>query len=132
MKIFARLAPALLCLVAGACSDSATSVVCPGQAAPSLVVNVVDARSGESVSLQASGTWTSGGMSDSLRHVVTLPDSLVVLAAFGPPGTYQVRVVRPGHTDWIRDDVVVSEGSCGPARSSVTATLTAVTETISN
>lgn len=123
MKIFARLTPLLLCLPLGACSDSSTSVVCPGELGPAVVVNVVDGLSGASVTRQASGTWTSGGRSDSLRHVVQA-DSTVVLAAYGPPGTYQLRVVRPGHLDWTSGDVVVTEGRCGPARSNVTATLT--------
>lgn len=124
MKTFAPLAPALLCLGLAACSDSATSVVCPATPGPSLVVHVVDARSGASVSEQASGWWTSGAMADSLRHLSS--GASVVLAAFGPPGTYQVRVVRPGHADWVADDVVVGRGQCGPARLEFTATLTAV------
>lgn len=127
MKNFARLA-LLLCLFLGACSDSATSLVCPGEAGPSVVVNVVDAVSGASVTHQASGTWTSGTRSDSLRHVMQ-PDSVMVLAAFGPPGIYQVRVVRAGHEDWVSSDVMVPEGRCGPARSNVTATLTATATT---
>lgn len=123
MKIFARLAPLLLCLPLGACSDSSTSVVCPGELGPAVVVNVVDSFSGASVTRQASGSWTSGTRSDSLRHFVQ-SDSTVVLAAFGPPGIYQLRVIRPGHLDWVSGDVVVAEGRCGPARSMVTATLT--------
>ncbi len=123
MKFFTRLAPLLLCFVLGACSDTATSVVCPGEVGPAVVVNVVDGLSGASVTRQASGTWTSGTRSDSLRHVVQA-DSTVVLAAYGPPGIYQLRVIRPGHLDWVSGDVVVTEGRCGPARSIVTATLT--------
>jgi hypothetical protein len=123
MKFFARVAPALMCLALGACSDMSTSVVCPGEAGPAVVVNVVDGLSGASVSRQASGTWTSGTLSDSLRHVVQA-DSTVVLAAYGPPGVYHVRVVRPGHTEWVSGDLVVTEGRCGPARSLVTATIT--------
>jgi uncharacterized membrane protein YeaQ/YmgE (transglycosylase-associated protein family) len=129
MKNFARLAPILLCLLLGACSDSATSVVCPGDLGPAVVVNVVDGLSGASVTQQASGTWTSGTRSDSLRHVVQA-DSTVVLAAYGPPGIYQVRVVRAGHVDWVSGDVMVPEGRCGPARSNVTATLTVISPAV--
>jgi hypothetical protein len=128
MKTFAPLAPALLCLGLAACSDLSTSVVCPADPGPSLVVHVVDAVSGLSVSEQASGSWTSGAMSDSLHHVPS--GDAVVLAAFGPPGMYQVRVVRPGHADWVANDVVVGEGQCGPARFEFTAALTAVNPSV--
>lgn len=130
MKIFALLAPAVLCMALGACSDSATSLVCPGSMGPSVVVYVLDAQSGRSAVAQASGTWTGGGQSDSLRHVPSATGTDTVLAAFGPVGTYQVRVARPGHTDWVRNDVVVTRGQCGPTREEFTATLTAVQTTI--
>lgn len=126
MKIFARAVPALLCLGLGACSDAATSLVCPAEPGPSLVVRVLDAESGLSVSEQAYGTWRSGDRTDSLHHVST-GDGSIALAAFGPPGTYHVRVLRPGHADWVRNDVLVSPGQCGPARAEFTATLTAAT-----
>lgn len=129
MKISALLAPALLCMGLGACSDTSTSLVCPGSSGPSLVVYVVDAQSGRSVAMQASGWWTSGAATDSLRHVPSATGEDTVLAAFGPAGTYQVRVARAGHTEWVRDDVVVTRGECGPARAEFTATLTATVET---
>jgi hypothetical protein len=129
MKIFALLAPAALGLALVACDDSATSVVCPGLAGPSLVVSVVDAQTGLSVTGLASGTWSMGTFSDSLRHYPQ-PGGDTVLAAFGPPGVYEVRVVRPGHADWVRTGVEVAEGRCGPARADVTATLTAVHQSI--
>jgi hypothetical protein len=131
MKIFALLAPALLCLGLGACSDLSTSLVCPARSGPSLVVYVLDAQSGLSVSDQASGSWSSGGMSDSLHHW-RAEDGSTALAAFGPAGTYQVRVVRPGHADWVREDVVVTRGQCGPARAEFAATLTATELVVSN
>lgn len=126
MKLFAPLAPAVLCAALGACSDLSTSLVCPGSAGPSVVVYVLDAQSGRSVVDQASGSWTSGGVTDSLRHVPSVTGTDTVLAAFGPVGTYQLRVARPGHTDWVRSDVVVTRGQCGPTREEFTATLTAV------
>lgn len=129
MKIFALLASAALCITLAACDDMSTSVVCPGVTGPSVVVSVLDAQTGQSVTAQASGTWTTGALSDSLRHYPE-PGGDTVLAAFGPPGTYQVRVVRPGHEDWIASGVQVSEGRCGPARANVTATLTAVHQAV--
>ena len=119
------LAPALLCLAVAGCDDLSTSTVCPSEPGPALLVNVVDAASGLPVAQEARGQWTTGALADSLRHVSMGPDSAVVLAAFGPPGTYEVRVERPGHADWVRSGVVVAPGACGPARADVTAQLTA-------
>jgi hypothetical protein len=128
MKMPSLPAAALLCLGLGACSDLSTSLVCPARSGPSLVVYVMDAQSGRSVAEQASGTWSSGGVTDSLRHQRAESDTLTtVLAAFGPAGTYEVRVTRPGHADWVRNDVVVTRGQCGPTRAEFTATHTAVT-----
>src|SRR5687767_14409190 len=98
MKTFARPAAALLLLALAACSDNALSVVCPGQERPSLLVNVLDSISGESVATESRGWWTMGGVTDSLRHLQpNTAEGAVLLAAYGPPGTYDVRVVRPGH-----------------------------------
>jgi hypothetical protein len=117
MKTYARLVAALSCLALGACSDSPLSVVCPGEMRPSLLVAVVDSASGTSAAAQARGWWTSGALADSLRHVpATSGDggSEVLLAAYGPPGLYDVRVERAGKPDWVRTGIVVTEGSCGP------------------
>lgn len=112
----APLAAVLACLPLGACAeDSAFSVVCPGVVNPSVVVTVVDSVSGESVVTGAGGSWTTGELSDSLRH---LPGGTGTdpgrLAAYGPAGTYEVRVTRPGYPAWVRRNVEVGQGSCGP------------------
>lgn len=115
MKIFARPAAALLCLALGACSDDALSVVCPGAIRPSLLVNVVDSLSGQSIAAEVSGRWSMGTVGDSLRHLQpSTAEGVVLLAAYGPPGAYDVRVARAGHPDWVRRGIVVEEGSCGP------------------
>lgn len=126
MKIPAWLVPALLLLGLAGCSDSATSLVCPARNGPSLVVYVLDAQTGRSVAPQASGWWTSGSTSDSLRHWPVQGTADTVLAAFGPVGTYEVRVSRPGHETWVRSNVEVTRGQCGPSRAEFTATLSAV------
>lgn len=124
MKNRPLLLSALLCLGMGACDDAAFSVVCPGEALPSLLVNVVDSVSGESVSHEASGWWTTGAVTDSLRHVrPSNVDGAVRLAAYGPPGTYEVRVVHPGHPDWVRGNIQVVQGTCGPAAQDLVAQL---------
>lgn len=112
MKISAMLAP-VLCLALAAC-DQSLSFVCPDNQQPALLLQVVDALSQESVAREARGTWTVGGMTDSLRHVQRL-EGAMELAAYGPPGVYEVRVQVAGHADWVRSNVVVAESTCGPA-----------------
>ncbi|HEX2211634.1 MAG TPA: carboxypeptidase-like regulatory domain-containing protein [Longimicrobium sp.] len=121
MKFPALLAPAL-CLALAACNDVALSVVCPDQQEPSLVVNVFDQDTGESVANEASGTFTVGGLTDSLRHVVRV-EGIPQLMAFGPPGVYQVRVQRPGHAEWTQNAIRVAQADCGPATVRLMATL---------
>lgn len=127
MKNHARLAAALLCLALGACADSALSVVCPGEPRPALLITVLDAKSRASVSLEARGWWTTGAAWDSMRHVPsTAEGGGVVLAAFGPPGTYDVRVERLGYAHWSRSGIVVREGACGPSPEEIVADLTLI------
>jgi hypothetical protein len=121
MKIFALIAPALLCAALAACSDMTTQVLCPDRASPAVLVNVVDPSSNLSVSAEASGTWSSGTRTDSLVHVPNPASGEIMLAAYGPPGVYDVRVARPGHADWIRGGIQVAQGVCGPASAELTA-----------
>jgi hypothetical protein len=122
MNPLSRIALVPACAALAACSASTpVQVVCPGEVRPSVLVNVVDAETSASVSLEASGTWTSGTLADSLRHV-QVDGGLVMLAAFGPPGRYVVRVARPGRVDWVHAGFIVPEGACGPEAAELTAT----------
>jgi hypothetical protein len=121
MKINALLP---LCLLLGACADLSTSVVCPGEQGPSLLLEVVDASTGRSVADEASGSWATATVADSLRHVATV-EGREFLAAFGPPGVYDVSIVRPGHPAWVRGGITVVEGSCGPMTRQLTAMMAA-------
>jgi hypothetical protein len=121
MKIPALLAPAL-CLALAACDDVALSFACPEEPSPSVVVGVFDAGTGEAVAGDARGWYTVGGVTDSLRHEVRVA-GIPQLFAFGPPGVYQVRVQRAGHSEWVLSDLVVHPSECGPATVRVTATL---------
>jgi hypothetical protein len=112
MKIFATLAPAL-CLALVAC-DQSLSFVCPDSRQPALLLQVFDARTQESVSGEATGWWTVGAVTDSLRHVQRT-EGVTELVAYGPAGVYQILVRRPGHADWVRTDVLVPDSECGPA-----------------
>jgi hypothetical protein len=95
-------------------------VVCPDRASPALLVNVLDPVTLASVAPQATGRWSTGAMSDSLVHVINPASGQVMLAAYGPPGLYTVRVSRPGLPDWVRGDIMVEEGVCGPRGAELT------------
>lgn len=120
-----RLMPAAVAAAAAAtlaaCSDAAVNYVCPDVPSPAVIVRVTDGPSQQRAELLATGTWSTGVLSDSLRHVAAGADRY--LAAFGPAGTYTVRVQRPGFASWERSGVVVLNGSCGPATQELSATL---------
>ena len=115
------LAALLAACAVGACDDSATNVICPNAATPAVVVRVVDGVTQQRVELQVTGTWTTGAVSDSLRHLGTGAERY--LGAFGPAGTYTVRLQRPGFAAWERGGIVVPDATCGPQTQQLTATL---------
>ena len=112
MKISTLLAPAL-CLALAGCEDMALSVVCPGEPQPSVVVNVLDAE-GLPVSHPTTGWFTVGVTTDSMRQR-NIGDGATRLAAFGPIGMYQLRVLPAGLPEVLLSNVHVEEGACGPA-----------------
>jgi hypothetical protein len=124
MKISATLAPAL-CLVLAAC-DQSLSFVCPDSQQPAVLLQVIDQNTQQSVAAEARGWWTVGAETDSLRHVQRT-EGAVELAAYGPPGVYQLRVQRPGHQEWVRANLVVAGSECGPATVRITAMIAPMT-----
>lgn len=112
MKISTLLAPAL-CLALAGCDDMALSVVCPGEPQPSVVVNMLDAD-GLPVSHPTRGWFTVGVTTDSMRQR-SIGDGATRLAAFGPVGMYQLRVLPDGQAEVALPNVRVDEGACGPA-----------------
>lgn len=125
MKTYALAALSLLALCA--CADLSTSVVCPGEQGASLVIEVVEAQTGRSVAHEAFGSWSTTLAQDSLRHVSTV-EGRVYLAAYGPPGTYRVSIMRMTGPEWFRGDITVVQGTCGPATRNLTAMLAGQTE----
>ncbi|HEV3050795.1 MAG TPA: hypothetical protein VGX50_10820 [Longimicrobium sp.] len=123
MKISTLLAPAL-CLALAGCDDLALSVVCPGEPQPSVVVNLLDGD-GLPVSHPTTGWFTVGGTTDSLRQR-NIGDGATRLAAFGPIGMYQLRVIPAGQAEVSLPNVRVDEGACGPATRFVDVQLAAM------
>jgi hypothetical protein len=115
------LAALLAAFAVGACDDSATNVVCPNAATPAVLVRVVDGFTQQRVELQVTGTWSTGAVSDSLRHLGTGAERY--LGAFGPAGTYTVRLQRPGSVAWELGGIVVPDAICGPQTQELTVTL---------
>jgi hypothetical protein len=111
----------LAALAVGACDDSATNVLCPDSATPAVVVRVVDGLTEQRMEMQVTGTWTTGAVGDSLRHLGSTADRY--LGAFGPAGTYTVRLQGPGFVAWERGGIVVPDAICGPQTQGLTATL---------
>lgn len=116
--ILAALAAAV---AAGACNDMAVNAVCPDAASPAIVVRVVDGPTQQRVDMQVTGTWATGTLGDSLRHLGAGTERY--LGAIGPAGTYTVRVQRPGSAVWTRGGIVVPGATCGPQTQELTATL---------
>lgn len=108
-------------VAASACNDMAVNAVCPDAASPAIIVRVVDGPTQQRVDLQVKGTWATGTLGDSLRHLGTGTERY--LAAIGPAGTYTVRVQRPGSPEWTRSGIVVPGATCGPQTQELTATL---------
>jgi hypothetical protein len=111
-------AAAALCLLAS-CDDSALSVVCPGEAAPALLVSVVDTAGARSLAAEARGWYVVGARTDSLRYRAF--SSGEGLVAEGPPGSYRVEVLVDGHAPWRQEAVGVRAGACGPETVSLIA-----------
>jgi hypothetical protein len=116
--ILAALAAAV---AAGACNDMAFDAVCPDVASPAIIVRVVDGPTQQRVDMQATGTWATGTLGDSLRHLGAGTERY--LGAIGPAGTYTVRVQRPGSAMWTRSGIMVPGATCGPQTQELTATL---------
>lgn len=115
------LAALLAAVAVGACDDSATIVLCPNDPSPAVVVRVVEGVTLQRVEPLVTGTWTTGARSDSLRHLGAGAERY--LGAFGPAGTYTVRLQRPGFAAWELGGIVVPNATCGPQTQELTATL---------
>lgn len=97
-------------------------VNCPDIATPGVVVTVLDASTGEADATGARGIVRDGAYSDSLRRSSMLASGRLVSleAAIGRPGTYTVRVERPGYHAAERTGVVAAAAPCGVVTAEVT------------
>lgn len=100
-------------------------VVCPDLAEPAIVVEVRNAGTDAPEAEGAEGTIAEGGYVDSLAlygYTGSL-EPLDLAAGFERPGTYDVRLEKPGFATWRRKGVEVEAGPCGPKTERLVARL---------
>ncbi len=103
-------------LSTAACGDSA-GAVCPPVETLAVEVEVRDAQTEEFRADSARGVAQDGTYTDSLMIVRYDGADMVPAAlggAYGRPGTYTLRIERPGYQPWDTAGVRVIAGECGP------------------
>ena len=114
-----RIAPlALGVAVLGSCAGSTDPRLCPASIDRGVEVRVTDAETGLPAASGVRGVVSDGPYVDSLRVVgwTGTPASgtaTTVGAAEERPGTYTVRIERPGYAVWERANIVVESNACG-------------------
>ena len=104
-------------------------VVCPADVTPAVEVQVRDARTGAPAAHGAVATAQDGSYTDTLEIVGwtgSPPDSttaITMAGAYERPGTYTVRITKPGFQAWQQTGVRAREGECGVERERLVASL---------
>ena len=121
---------ALLPLVLlGSCGLITGPVSCTTDVTPALEVRVVDARTGAPAAHGTFATARDGSYTDTLGITGWTGPSLdsttavVLEGAYERPGTYTVRITKPGYRLWERTRVHAREGQCGVERARLEALL---------
>jgi hypothetical protein len=104
-------------------------VVCTTDVTPAVEVQVFDARTGAPAAHGTLATAQDGSYTDTLEITgwrSTPADSttaFLVTGAYERPGTYTVRISKPGYKPWERTRVHAREGECGVERVQLVASL---------
>ena len=104
-------------------------VACTTDVTPAVEVQVFDARTGAPAAHRTVATVQDGSYTDTLEITgwrSTPPDSttaFIVTGAYERPGTYTVRITKPGYRPWERTGVRAREGECGVERERLVASL---------
>lgn len=109
-----RLAAAgIAAAILGGC-EITEPVTCPGTVEPAIVVEILDAQTGEPVADSARGIVRDGVFQDSLVAHGFNSEMVMVSrrAAYEREGTYAVFVSHPHYELWAREDVRVRNGKC--------------------
>jgi hypothetical protein len=102
------------------CGSMNAGYGCAGVLLPGIEVTVVDARTGAYAAEGAVGAIDDGAYSETLRvwgHIASpsVPVQLVATTLAGAderPGTYAIRIEKPGYSPWERSGVRVTKGLC--------------------
>jgi hypothetical protein len=80
---------------------------------PAIVVEVIDAETGAPAAQGVDGRVFDGSYSDSLQPQRSALGVVLSLSGAGErPGTYVIRLRRPGYQDWTMTHVRVTEDAC--------------------
>lgn len=104
-------------------------VLCTTDVTPAVEVQVYDARTGAPAAHGTVATARDGSYTDTLEITgwtstpIDSTTALVVAGAYERPGTYTVRISKPGYQLWERTGVRAREGECGVERERLVASL---------
>lgn len=104
-------------------------VVCPADVTPAVEVQVFDARTGAPAAHGTLATAQDGSYTDTLEITgwrstpIDSTTAFVVAGAYERPGTYTVRITKPGYRLWERTRVRAREGECGVESERLVASL---------
>lgn len=113
----------------GSCGIITHPVVCPTDVTPAVEVQVFDARTGALAALGTVATAQDGSYTDTLKiagwrgNPSDSTTAFIVEGAYERPGTYTVRISKPGYQLWERTRVRAREGECGVERVQLVASL---------
>ena len=112
----------------GACGVLEPETKCQMILRPAIVVEVRDARTDAPSAGGATLVVRDGAYADSAQGApATGSDaSLLISAAPGRPGTYDVLVRKAGFRDWTAENVKAREGKCGVETTRLVARLVSV------
>jgi hypothetical protein len=116
------------CLATSACSLFEPSIKCPAIQKPALRVRLQDATSGAAIG--KNGIIISRRRENNdvdTTHTLGVssgPDSLLFLVG-DLPGTYDLRTVLAGYSDWMRDGITVTstDDGCQPVTVDINASM---------
>ena len=113
-------------VVLAACSPA--SISCPQIPAPAILLEVRESGTGNPAANGAKGVVEDGAYIDSLKVVgwsgPPAPETeLLMAAAFDRPGTYSIRLEKPGYQTWVRAGVVVGTDDCGTQQAQIVTQL---------
>jgi hypothetical protein len=107
-------------LLLSGCGVLPFAVACPDEIKPALVIEVLDARSGDNIAHGAGGWVRDGSFRDTLEAYSMyrsesgeyITTRLFPSNTLGRAGTYEVMVQKAGYREWKRTGVRVRKGAC--------------------